>query len=242
MPRNKGGLADLKRLSQLAKAGKEAPETSKPAPRKRHRFIPPGTKASPPVSSHSSRHPAADTPASETAAQLSEEDRKLFRRAVRQVEPMKDPGRVILKPTPAAPRALLEERRLRAAGIERMLSDEYAPAPSEQDDSRHLKAGHGTDILRDLKRGKWPIGASLDLHGSTLDEARGRFDRFLASCLEHEVKCVRIVHGKGHGSADGNAILKITVRRWLTQVPEVLAYVECNEADGGAGAVQVLLK
>ena len=227
MPRNKGGLDDLKRLRQIVKAAEEAPETPKPAPRKRHRFIPPGTKQTRPVSAHSS-----NTLPSETPAQLSEDDRKLFQRAMRHVEQMKDPGRVLLKPIPVAPRSLLEERRMRAAGIERLVSDEFTPAASEEDDSYYLKVGHGTDVLRGLKRGKWPVGASRDLHGSTLDDARERLDRFLASCMQHEVKCVRIVHGKGHGSADGNAVLKTTVRRWLTQLPEVIAYTGCNEADG----------
>ena len=123
---------------------------------------------------------------------------------------------------------------------QRALSDDYAPATG--DDSRYLKAGHGTDVLKHLQRGKWPVGASLDLHGSTLEDARERFERFLASCLDHDIKCVRIVHGKGHGSPEGDAVLKTTVRRWLTQLDEVLAYIECAEADGGAGAVQVLLK
>src|SRR5690606_7391999 len=124
----------------------------------------------------------------------------------------------------------------------RTLSDDYAPAASDHDDTQYLKSGHGTDVLRDLKRGKWIIGASLDLHGSTLEDARERFDRFLSSCLMHDVKCVRIVHGKGHGSPDGNAVLKTTVRRWLTQLPEVTAYIECSEENGGSGAVQVLLR
>lgn len=201
-------------------------------------------------------------------ALLSDSDRQLFRSAVRYVERIRDPGRVLLSPVPEAPASILEERRKRAAGVAveaskkqhtpvgdkasppasgkktapRTLSDSYTPADHDLDDSRYLKPGHGTDILRDLKRGKWPIGASLDLHGSNLEDARERFERFLDSCLTHDVKCVRIVHGKGYGSRNGDAVLKATVRRWLTQVEEVIAYTECAEADGGAGAVQVLLK
>ena len=211
---------------------------------------------------------------------LDESDRRLFLSAVRSVERIKDPGRVVLAPVPLAPDAILEERRKRAAGLttekparrkpssgqdgaaatqkanpgqkakpglpeagsQRPLSDAYVPAAHDADDRQYLRPGHGSDILRDLKRGKWPIGASLDLHGSTLEDARERFERFVDSCLTHDVKCVRIVHGKGYGSRNGDAVLKSSVRRWLVQMNEVMAYVECAEADGGSGAVQVLLK
>jgi DNA-nicking Smr family endonuclease len=80
------------------------------------------------------------------------------------------------------------------------------------------------------------------LHGATLDEARARLDQFLQSCLSHQIKSVCIVHGKGYGSRDRTPVLKQTVRRWLTQIDAVLAYTECNEQNGGAGAVQVLLR
>lgn len=198
-------------------------------------------------------------------AQLSEADRRLFRHAMRHVHKLPDPGRVLLAPVAPAHASILRERRMRAAGLEAVqsgklsgsateaplhppavsvsaLSDTYAPVTGNSGDDRYLKPGHGTDVLRGLKRGKWPIGASLDLHGSTLDDARDRFERFLVSCLNHDVKCVRIVHGKGYGSRDGDAVLKTAVRRWLTQIAEVIAYTECAEADGGSGAVQVLLK
>ncbi|HEY9571743.1 MAG TPA: Smr/MutS family protein, partial [Pusillimonas sp.] len=109
-------------------------------------------------------------------------------------------------------------------------------------DSRYLRRGHGPDLIKGLQRGKWPIGASLDLHGSTLEQARERLDRFLQSCLAHQIKCARIVHGKGYGSKDGEPVLKQTIRRWLSQIASVIAYVECSEQDGGAGAVYVLLR
>jgi len=284
MRRSKPGLADLRKLREQAAQPEPAPAPARPrrAARKRSPFLPPSgprsDAAGPRAGSgeHGRAQPRGTdtapgerqtaTETADAATRLSEEDRKLFRSAVRYVEKLKDPGRALLAPVATAPASILKERRMRAAGLQtpkpgkrpssagdtagtapearkpRPLSDAYAPAASDQDDSRYLKAGHGTDVLRDLKRGKWPIGASLDLHGSTLEDARERFERFLTSCLTHDVKCVRIVHGKGHGSPNGDAVLKATVRRWLTQIAEVIAYTECAEADGGSGAVQVLLK
>ena len=284
MQRNKPGLADLKALRQRAESPEPAPAPARPqrAARKRAPFLPPSAAQTKPADTRvtqsdpggaragarhasvtSGQHEAASTTA--TPPPLSDADRRLFRNAVRYVEKIRDPGRVLLAPVASAPPAMLKERRMRAAGLEsrpapgrlsstdksadrtpartpRLLSDAYAPAASEQDDSRYLKSGHGTDVIRDLKRGKWPISASLDLHGSTLEDARERFERFLASCLAHDMKCVRIVHGKGYGSRDGDAVLKTAVRRWLIQLADVIAYTECSEADGGSGAVQVLLK
>lgn len=274
MRRNKPGLADLKKLRQASQP--PDPPPAKPArTRKRKSFLAPKmgsdtlNPAARPVKAGSSTEKMVSAPIKGGGALLDETDRQLFRQAMRYVERIKDPNRVLLAPTAPAHEEILRERRLRAAGLEQVQplkrpapadaatppappppprrkaragSDAYAPAAHDQDDSRYLKAGHGTDVLKDLKRGKWPIGASLDLHGSTLEDARERFERFLTSCLTHDIKCVRIVHGKGYGSRNGDAVLKTTVRRWLTQIDEVIAYTECAEADGGAGAVQILLK
>ncbi len=290
MRQNKLGLADLKKLQKAGQLPETPPSSTRPErlARKRSPFLPPSpapvtpkavepaaaaarAAASKPATARkpiqrSPRNDSRPAPTPPATPALDEADRKLFLSAVRYVEKIKDPGRVLLGPVPLAPDSILQERRKRAAGLDaakpakrkatpkadaaqttsvrpgRPLSDSYAPAGHDADDSLYLKAGHGSDIVRDLKRGKWPIGASLDLHGSTMEDARERFERFVDSCLTHDVKCVRIVHGKGYGSRNGDAVLKRTVRRWLTQLNEVIAYTECSEEDGGSGAVQVLLK
>lgn len=199
-------------------------------------------------------HPDASKPAGIREPRVSKplvpaidpDDKTLFRRAMKSVQPIKDTRRAILPPIAQAPSAILRERRERAVGVDRQalaqVSDQYAPANVESDDASFVRLGHGPDLIKGLKRGKWLIGATLDLHGNTLEEARDRLDRFLSSCLTHHIKCVRIVHGKGYGSKGGEPILKQTVRRWLSQMADVLAYAECAEHDGGSGAVQVLLR
>ena len=52
---------------------------------------------------------------------------------------------------------------------------------------------------------------------------------------------MRVVHGKGHGSPGKAPVLKGRVQRWLTQRQEVAAFTQARAADGGAGAVVVLL-
>lgn len=185
------------------------------------------------------------SPDSSTAQQLAPDDIALFRRVVQSVTPATKSDRALLPPTPEATPGQLQQRRQHAMGqpIRHALdvSDQYAPARLDHDDTLFLQSGQGPHLIKGLKKGKWPIQASLDLHGSKLDEARERMERFIQTCRDHHIRCVRIVHGKGYGSKGGDPVLKETVRRWLSQLAVVQAYVECAEADGGAGAVQVLL-
>ncbi|MFZ3286905.1 MAG: Smr/MutS family protein, partial [Telluria sp.] len=50
------------------------------------------------------------------------------------------------------------------------------------------------------------------------------------------------IHGKGLGSAGGEPVLRSMVHSWLVQKDEVIAFCVANKADGGYGALIVLLK
>jgi DNA-nicking Smr family endonuclease len=73
------------------------------------------------------------------------------------------------------------------------------------------------------------------------DEARTAVVTFLRECRDHGRRCVRIVHGKGLSSPGREPVLKKLVLGWLTQRSEVLAFCQARAAEGGAGAVVVLL-
>jgi DNA-nicking Smr family endonuclease len=74
-----------------------------------------------------------------------------------------------------------------------------------------------------------------------VEQARHALITFLGECAEQGIRCVRVVHGKGHGSRDMTPVLKDKVRSWLIQTDAVLAFADTLEKDGGAGAVVVLL-
>jgi DNA-nicking Smr family endonuclease len=179
-------------------------------------------------------------------ATLDGKDAALFRRAMANVERIQQNQLVHLPVVRLDSPDVMRQRREYAAGKESAplatLSDDFAAATSSQDDTRFLRHGHGPDVMKNLKLGKWPIQASLDLHGATIDDARERLDRFLHSCITHKLRCVLIVHGKGYGSQDGESVLKTAVRRWLVQLADVIAYTETPAPRGGSGAVQILLK
>lgn len=95
--------------------------------------------------------------------------------------------------------------------------------------------------LRKLRRGQWPVQDTIDLHGNTSDEARRLLVEFLHHALHHGLRCVNVIHGKGWRAEGGEGILKIRVRHWLTQYPQVLAFCEAPANAGGGGAVWLLL-
>ncbi len=268
MPNSKGrrqvrlahGLADLKRLhtkpavkADAHKAGSnasQAPGSRAPAHTDVTASRPQETRGGlSGKQQHTglSPHPdsAGQRPSSKESL-LSPEDIALFKRATLLVTPLKNSRRAILPAPPKGAADMLAKRRKRALGVETLplplLSDQFHPVPQGDDDAHYLRRGHGTDLLKGLKRGKWVPGASLDLHGNTIEQAGERLDRFLSSCLEHQIRCVRIIHGKGYGSRDGEPVLKQSVRRWLMQLDDIIAYTECPENNGGAGAVLVLLR
>ena len=82
----------------------------------------------------------------------------------------------------------------------------------------------------------------LDLHGLRVDEAREALAHFVANAHRCGLRCLRVIHGKGLGSAGKEPVLKDKVPRWLVQRDEVLAFCQARPTDGGAGALIVLLR
>jgi DNA-nicking Smr family endonuclease len=74
------------------------------------------------------------------------------------------------------------------------------------------------------------------------DEAREALAEFLRNATKRGQRCVRVIHGKGLGSVNREPVLKNKVRSWLVQKEEVIAFCQARAADGGAGALVVLLK
>jgi DNA-nicking Smr family endonuclease len=159
-----------------------------------------------------------------------------------------------VRPIAQRPRAQLDKPRPRPIPVKRLEDEAAIPGELLNDTSgwdadiengdliTFLRPGLPTEIMRKLRRGQWIIQASLDLHGITVDMARSELARFLAQARHAGMRCVRIVHGKGYRSPGGMPILRNKVRLSLSLRNEVLAFCDAQPADGGAGAVVVLLK
>lgn len=173
---------------------------------------------------------------------LKDEERALFRTAVRDVTPIQN-TRVHHEPPP--PPAIPRQRELDEAAAlhESLYGEPLIDLHLEGgDEPAWARTGVQRGVLRDLRRGRWTIEAQLDLHGHTRDEARLTVNQFVAECRTLNKRCVRIVHGKGLGSPGREPVLKRLVLGWLTQKTEVLAFCQARTVDGGAGALVVLLQ
>lgn len=169
------------------------------------------------------------------------DDLELFRQSVADARPMAqkqiDPHRPQTAPQP--------KQRLRddAQVLRDMLSDEYRVEDVETGDELFFtRPGLQHNVIRKLRRGQYSVESELDLHGMTVKEARVVLLEFFRECHQHHFRCVRIVHGKGHGSANKIPILKNRINNWLRQIDDVLAFSSARPVDGGSGAVYVLLK
>ncbi|NMM20091.1 MAG: DNA mismatch repair protein MutS [Rhodoferax sp.] len=169
-------------------------------------------------------------------------EKNLFILAAGVVKPLPEKRRVLLKKEPVAPRPMQYEQDEKAVLIE-AISDEFDVGTLlDVDDLLSFRRpGIGPDVTRKLRRGDWSIQRQLDLHGLRRDEAREQLSFFIREAHKHGIRCVRVVHGKGLGSPGKAPVLKSRVHSWLVQKQEVLAFVQAKPADGGGGALVVLL-
>jgi DNA-nicking Smr family endonuclease len=106
----------------------------------------------------------------------------------------------------------------------------------------HLQGHDGRHSVRKLRRGVWSIQAQLDLHGLRREQAREQLGAFVREAVRQGLRCVRVIHGKGNGSPGREPVLKSKVKTWLVQKEEVIAFAQARAADGGHGALLVLLR
>ena len=172
-----------------------------------------------------------------------EREAHVFRDAVGAVAPLKVSARAQhprVQPAPVAH----QHRRDEAAALAESISDELeSDAVLDADEEASWgREGIAPGIVRKLRRGHWIVQSELDLHGARVGEARDMVGDFLREAIRHRQRCVRVVHGKGHGSIGKQPVLKGKVRSWLMQKDEVLAFCQARECDGGGGALIVLLR
>lgn len=168
-------------------------------------------------------------------------DNALFRKAMQDVIPLSTPNRKEFNN-----RRVVAVPRKRKPNIEHDGDDIFSDSPSVSiesgDDWSFARPGVSKQTLRRLRRGYWPIQDNLDLHGFSRDIARQQLATFLMECIERQLRCVRIIHGKGLSSPNRESILKKQIGHWLAQHPSVMAFYQAKPSDGGSGAILLLLR
>lgn len=170
-----------------------------------------------------------------------DDDSALFREAVGPVRPMRH-DRHLARRRPPRPRPYRSEAEDRAV-VRDLMSDPFSVTDVQPgDELQFARPGLQRSVYRKLRRGQFRLDAELDLHGLTATEAAQALALFLSEAREARWRCVRIVHGKGLRSSNRGPVLKAQVAHWLALRDDVLAYTSARPADGGTGAVYVLLR
>ena len=165
-------------------------------------------------------------------------DGVLFAKAMQGVKPLASPNKV--RHTPQTPNA---------GGQKKPTMENYNPSIGLSDHISDLAAMQADYVRHDIKpqqlkrlrKGLFTIQHSVDLHHYTTDTARTLVVYALDKACAQGLNCICIIHGQGFGSKNGQAVLKYTVRSWLQQYPDVLAYCDAPPIMGGQGATLVLL-
>ena len=191
----------------------------------------------------SAREDAARREAQAQAAARERAERDRFRLTVGQVTPQPQTTRADL-PRPAAPPEPRQRQQDEAQALAASLSDDFDVTTLLDTDAdlSYRRDGIGPDVLARLRRGQWSIQRQLDLHGLRRDQARDALAAFIRQAEREGLRCVRVIHGKGNGSPGREPVLKDKVKRWLVQKDQVIAFTQASAADGGTGALLVLLR
>lgn len=172
---------------------------------------------------------------------VADDDGRLFRSAMADARPLEidtvEPPR--RRSRAAARFSRLDERDVLRESLEapaHAMEIANGSALSYRHPSVNLKT------MRRLARGGISVQGEIDLHGLTSTEASVALKDFITQSMLRGHTCVRIVHGKGLRSGRHGPVLKRGVDQWLRRWDPVLAFVSARQADGGTGAVYVLLR
>ena len=185
---------------------------------------------------------AAEEAARLAALRKAEAEKNLFTRAIGKVAPLPAHNKAHLPHPPRQPVAT-QRQKDEAQVIQDSLSDEFDVSTLLDTDEAlsFRRPSVGPEVTRKLRKGDWAIQREIDLHGLRSDEARLALTTFIRDAQKHGIRCVRVVHGKGLGSPGKTPVLKSKVHSWLVQKNQVMAFVQAKPAEGGAGALVVLL-
>jgi DNA-nicking Smr family endonuclease len=174
---------------------------------------------------------------------ISEDEQQSFLDEVADVRPLISEKRVEkVKKRPSPRPAHFSNELDDHVDMERM-SDPVNLRDAEVEDVLfYARSGIQKKVQRKLRRGEFPIEDELDLHGYTVVEAKAAINDFFYDCKKHNKRYVRIIHGKGYRSEQKLPVLKTHVAYWLPQHNDVMAFASARPADGGTGALYVILK
>lgn len=145
------------------------------------------------------------------------------------------------------------ERKFNAKKIDREDNNPLLNEIKKVDEEEISFSGIHRKLEQRMKRGNITIDDTLDLHGMTQEEARGKLTLFLGNSKKQRYKIVLVITGKGLTSKNDNedffsqekGVLNKSLPIWLKQEPFkniVNGFRYANQRHGGRGAYYILLK
>lgn len=108
--------------------------------------------------------------------------------------------------------------------------------------------GYSEDInpltMQKLRNGEFSVQKVLDLHGFGAEEAEILFEQFLKDAIRSNMRCIKVIHGRGLKSKAG-PVLKEKLKEWIMRAMHrkwITAFSSAQMGEGGPGATNILLK
>jgi DNA-nicking Smr family endonuclease len=189
---------------------------------------------------------AAVAPAPEPAPEPILDDAAMFRQAVDGVRRLGDQRPVRVSPRPEVMREIVSEDAEVLAQLSDLVSGVGAFELTETEEyTEGARLGLDPRLVTRLRRGEFAVQAHIDLHGMIQADARTALEGFVVDSVRKGLRAVLVVHGRGLRSPGGTPVLKHAAAQWLSHGHMggyVLAFATARPADGGAGAMYVLLR
>lgn len=101
-----------------------------------------------------------------------------------------------------------------------------------------------------MRKGEIRIEARLDLHGRTVDAARGDLEYFVRGSFIRGYRCILVITGKGREAGDpayapGKGAIRREFKYWLGHEqlkPFILSVAQARAQHGGSGAFYIYLR
>nr|WP_305907673.1 Smr/MutS family protein [Methylomarinum sp. Ch1-1]MDP4520442.1 Smr/MutS family protein [Methylomarinum sp. Ch1-1] len=98
--------------------------------------------------------------------------------------------------------------------------------------------GIQSGVFKNLRTGKYPQEATLNLNRKTPQQARDELVQFVDDCQEMNVRSVLVFFGHGQGGH----LLKSYLAQWLPELKNVQVFHTALKHHGGSAAVYVMLR
>src|SRR5579872_4110860 len=174
------------------------------------------------------------------------DDATMFRQAVDGVRRLGDQRPVRVVPRPEVTREVVSEDAEVLAQLSDLVSGAGTFELNETEEyTEGTRLGLDPRLVTRLRRGEFAVQAHIDLHWKIQADAKLALEGFVVDSVRKGLRTVLVVHGRGLRSPGGMPVLKHAAAQWLSHGHMggyVLAFATARPADGGAGAMYVLLR